>query len=68
MPLKVGDQVLVNVAPFIASPHQQSEAVACSVLEVDGRRLKVCTCDPLREIELWIDDRWVQRTPPQQAL
>lgn len=68
MKLKVGDQVMVDVAPFIASPLERGDAVACSVLEVDGRRVKVCTCDPLREIELWIDDRWIQQAPPQQAL
>ena len=59
MQLEKGDRILVNVAPFIASRRRHRDAVPCEVLEVRGDDFRVCTCPPYREIELWIDGRWI---------
>jgi hypothetical protein len=67
MKLHKGDHVLVNVAPFIASWRHQPDAVPCEVLDVHGNHLRVCTGEPYREIDLWIEDRWVDRVLPQRV-
>ncbi len=57
--LHKGDRVLVNVAPFIASPRRNREAVPCDVLEVDAVRVLVATRSPCRQVELWVEYRWI---------
>ena len=59
MRLHKGDRVLVNVAPFIASPRRNREAVPCDVLEVDAVRVLVSTRSPYRQVELWVEERWI---------
>ncbi len=61
MTLHKGDRVLVNVAPFIASPRRNREAVPCDVLEVDAVRVLVSTGYPYRQVELWVEEHWIDR-------
>jgi hypothetical protein len=56
----VGDRILVNVAPFIGSPRKQRDAVPCRVLQVDGPRVRVCTECPYREMDVWIQECWIE--------
>ncbi len=61
MNIHEGDRVLVNVAPFIASARRQNSSVPCRVLRVDEGRVLVCTLAPVRQLDLWVDDCWVDR-------
>lgn len=56
-----GDRVLVNVAPFIASARRQRSSVPCEVLRVDGGRLFISTQSPYRQVDMWVDDCWIDR-------
>ena len=61
MTLHKGDRVLVNVAPFIASPRRNREAVPCDVLEADAMHVHVATRAPYRKIELWVEEHWIDK-------
>ena len=61
MDLRVGDQVLVNVAPFIGSLRRNKQSVACEVLEVRGDEIEIRTLAPCREVCLTIERFWVDR-------
>jgi hypothetical protein len=66
--LHKGDRVLVNVAPFIASPRRHRDAVPCDVLEVDALRVHVATRAPYCRIDLWVEDRWIDDVLRQPEL
>ncbi len=56
-----GDRVLVNVAPFIASVRRQASSVRCHVLQVAEGRVLVSTQSPCRQVDLWVEDQWIER-------
>ncbi len=49
-----GDQVLVNVAPFIGSVRRNKDSVPCRVIAVHGSHVEVRTEAPYREVSLRI--------------
>ena len=61
MDLRVGDQVLVNVAPFIGSLRRNKQSVACEVLDVRGDEIEIRTLEPCREVSMTIERFWVDR-------
>ncbi|NLX55856.1 MAG: hypothetical protein GXY58_12135 [Planctomycetaceae bacterium] len=61
MNVQKGDRVLVNVAPFIASARRQRDSVPCEILEVDGTRVRVATQAPCREMDVWVQNCWIDR-------
>ena len=60
MKIRTGDQVLVNVAPFIGSMRRHRESVPCRVLTVDDSRVEVRTQFPCREFSLWVASTWIE--------
>ncbi len=68
MTLHKGDRVLVNVAPFIASSRRNREAVPCEVLEVSAAGVRVSTRSPYRQIELWVEERWIDEVLHRHGL
>ena len=38
---------------------RQRSSVPCEVLEVDGARVRVATQSPCRELEVWVEDCWI---------
>ena len=60
MEMKTGDQVLVNLAPFIGSPTACRDRVSCVVLDVVGDQVHVRTEPPYREVALWVDLLWIE--------
>lgn len=60
-----GDRVLVNAAPFIASTRRQQHSVPCAVLDVDGTAVRVVTQSPCRELDVWVQDCWIERVLTQ---
>jgi hypothetical protein len=68
MNVQKGDRVLVNVAPFIASARRQRNSVSCEVLDVDGTRVRVATQSPCREVDVWVQDCWIDRVLTQREL
>jgi hypothetical protein len=61
MDLRVGDTVLVNVAPFIGSLRRNKQSVACEVVEVRGDEIEIRTLAPCREVSITIERYWVDR-------
>jgi hypothetical protein len=61
MNVQKGDRVLVNVAPFIASARRQRDSVPCEVLEVAGTQVRVATQSPCREVDVWVENCWIDR-------
>jgi hypothetical protein len=61
MDLHVGDQVLVNVAPFIGSPRRNKQSVVCEVLAMHGDEIEIRTLAPCREVCLTIERFWIDR-------
>ena len=61
MEIQRGDQVQVNVAPFIGSFRRHKESVPCTVLTVEGPRVQVRTESPYREVTLWILSSWIEK-------
>ncbi len=61
MDLRRGDQVLVNVAPFIGSLRRNKQSVACEVVDVRGDEIEIRTLAPCREVCLTIERFWVDR-------
>jgi hypothetical protein len=61
MELRVGDQVLVNVAPFIGSLRRNKQSVACEVLEVREDEIEIRTLAPCREVSMTIERFWIDR-------
>ena len=59
MKVREGDQVLVNLAPFIGSMRRCAEAIPCRVVAIDGPHVEIRTSDPYRELSLWIDSTWI---------
>ncbi|MCU0959436.1 MAG: hypothetical protein MUF48_04965 [Pirellulaceae bacterium] len=57
---RVGDRILVNVAPFIGSPRRQRDAVSCRVLQVEGPWVRVCTECPCRDMDVWVSECWIE--------
>ncbi len=63
-----GDQVRVNLAPFIGSPRRNREAIPCRVVAVDGPHIEVRTAHPYREFELWVETAWIDAGDQKQEL
>ncbi|MGA2617672.1 MAG: hypothetical protein ABSF26_08690 [Thermoguttaceae bacterium] len=56
-----GDQVLVNVAPFIGSLRRNKDSVPCRVIAIHGSHVEVRTEPPYREVSLRILPSWIER-------
>jgi hypothetical protein len=61
MNVRKGDQVLVNVAPFIGSVRRNKQSVTCEVLAVRGDEVEVRTLPPCREFDISIESFWIDR-------
>jgi hypothetical protein len=61
MDIHTGDQVLVNVAPFIGSLRRNKQSVACEVLAVEGDEVEIRTLAPYREVNLRVERFWIDR-------
>jgi hypothetical protein len=59
--IRIGDQVLVNLAPFIGLEQWCKNAVACDVVEVGENRIRIMTRPPCREVELWVACDWIEQ-------
>ena len=59
MNIQEGDQVLVNLAPFIGSRRRSKEAIPCRVIAIDGPHIEISTHDPYRELSLWVEKTWI---------
>jgi hypothetical protein len=59
--LVTGDQVLVNVAPFIGSLRRNKQSVACEVLAIHGDEVEIRTLAPYREVNLRVERYWIDR-------
>ena len=61
MDIRPGDQVLVNLAPFIGSLRRNKESVVCEVVAVDFDDVEIRTLAPCREVFLTIERFWIDR-------
>lgn len=59
MDIHEGDQVLVNLAPFIGSPRHCKEAIPCKLAAIDGRHVEISTHFPYRELSLRVERTWI---------
>ena len=59
MKFQEGDQVRVNLAPFIGSLRRNKEAIPCRVVAIDGPHIEVRTAHPYREFSLWVETAWI---------
>ncbi len=59
MNIQEGDQVLVNLAPFIGSTRRSKEAIPCRVVAIDGPHVEVRTDHPYRELSLRVARSWI---------
>jgi hypothetical protein len=67
MDIQPGDQVLVNLSPFIGSVMPSKESIPCVVLGSDGVQVQVRTEPPYREVTLWVLSTWVNGKAKQKA-
>jgi hypothetical protein len=63
MNIQEGDQVLVNLSPFIGSLRRNKEAIPCRVLAVDGPHVEIRTVSPYREFSLRVQRTWIEGRP-----
>ena len=59
MDVQQGEQVLVNLAPFIGSLRPCNQSIPCSVLAIAETQVEVTTLEPFRELSLWVSSRWI---------
>ena len=59
MKVQEGDQVQINLAPFIGSLQRNKEAIPCRVVAIDGPHIEVRTAHPFREFSLWVETTWI---------
>ncbi len=62
MDIQEGDKILVNLAPFIGSRQRCKEAISCRVIAVDGPHIEISTHYPYRELSLWVQRTWIDRS------
>jgi len=60
MDIQKGDQVLVNVAPFIGSSRRNGENIHCEVVDIWGDEIEVRTLSPFREFQLRVTRNWIE--------
>ncbi len=60
MNIRVGNRVMVNLAPFIGSKVPSSQSIPCQVTAAEGDRLQVTSEFPYRSVTLWISPRWIE--------
>jgi hypothetical protein len=68
MAIQKGDQVLVNVAPFVGSLRRSKESIPCRVVAVDEPHVQVETDYPYRTVSLWILSDWIEGKLEQQPV
>lgn len=66
MSVKIGDRVLVNIAPFIGSMKRSEDSIPCKVLDVDGPEVQVRTEHPYRILSLWVLASWIDAEIQQE--
>jgi hypothetical protein len=59
MDIQEGDEVLVNVAAFIASKIRHRESVPCVVRAVMGPEIQIETVKPYRALSMSVSSTWV---------
>jgi hypothetical protein len=62
-----GQQVQVNLAPFIGWQHRSRQSVACRVIAVRGDSVHVSTLNPCRQVTMWVQRSWVEAEPAKRA-
>jgi hypothetical protein len=67
MDIQKGDQVLVNLAPFIGSVRRSKEAIPCRVVAVDGPHIEISTAYPYRELSLRVERTWIEVRAEKEA-
>jgi hypothetical protein len=60
MNIRVGNRVMVNLAPFIGSKVRSLQSIPCQVRAVEGGHLQVTSEFPYRSVTLWIPPRWIE--------
>jgi hypothetical protein len=68
MEIHKGDRVTVNLAPFIGSAQRARQSIPCVVLDVEADRVLVCPEHPYREVSLWMERRWIERSAQAREL
>lgn len=63
MEIHPGDQLEVNLAPFIGSPIRSRHTVSCRAVAVREGLIQVIAEPPCREVEMWVEPRWVEPEP-----
>lgn len=58
-----GEDVLVDVAPFIASALPNGQSIPCEVLQVERERALIQTKAPFRIFQLWVERDWIEKSP-----
>jgi hypothetical protein len=67
MNIQKGDQILVNLAPFIGSLRRNKEAIPCRVVAVDGPHIEVSTDYPYRKLSLRVERTWLEVSEGEEA-
>ncbi len=60
MNVRVGNRVMVNLAPFIGSKVRSGQSIPCRVTAAEGDHLQVTSEFPYRSVTLWIPPRWIE--------
>lgn len=67
MEIHSGDQLFVNLAPFIGSPVRSRHRVLCRAVAVEEGLVHVIVEPPCREVEMWVEPQWVESESPRAA-
>ena len=68
MTIRKGDQIRVNLAPFIGSVQRCGEVIPCRVVAVDGPYVEISTAYPYRELSLRVESTWIEADVEKEAL
>jgi hypothetical protein len=60
MDIEIGDDVLVNLAPFIGSSRRSRNSIPCRVVAVEANHVEVRTLYPFREFSLRVLSVWIE--------
>ena len=60
MNIQEGDQVLVNLAPFIGLTRRSKKSIPCRVVVIDGPHIEIRVGPPYRELSLRVQKSWIE--------
>jgi hypothetical protein len=63
MNIQEGDQVLVNLAPFIGLLRRSKKSIPCRVVAIDGPHIVIRVGPPYRELSLRVQRTWIEGKP-----